>query len=284
MRTLQGSKPDLAWLPVRYINDIVDGRKKLEEVLAYAPGFGFEYVELHHSFILGPEHLDNLLAELERLGLGVAALTCGPDFTNPDPTVRKSQVSDMKRQVDIAHQLGADAIRATSGIGYPGVSLSDGLDWAVDGLLTVAEYAETQGVKLCVENHYRDRIWEEGKLDFAVDLDTFLELYDRLEETPVMITFDTAQPMFIDIDEIALLKHVKDKVYHVHAGDRNRRERPHVVIGTGMVDYDSVFAILKSISYDRFISVEDGSAEGDNGLRQGLDFLRSKMAAQWGSS
>jgi sugar phosphate isomerase/epimerase len=125
-------------------------------------------------------------------------------------------------------------------------------------------------------------MWPADAIDFAAEVDVFLQVYDRLRSTPVMVNFDTAHPMVMDVDEIALLERVKDRVYNVHAGDRRRRQRAHSVIGEGEVNFDGVFSLLSAAGYHRFITVEDGSPQGDEGLREAIRFLGGKVAQYWG--
>jgi sugar phosphate isomerase/epimerase len=127
-------------------------------------------------------------------------------------------------------------------------------------------------------------MWPTDATDFAAEVDVFLQVYDRLRTTPIMVNFDTAHPMVMDIDEIGLLDRVKDRVYNVHAGDRLRRQREHCVIGDGDVHFDAIFSILSAVGYHRFITVEDGSPQGDEGLRAAIRFLGLKIAQYWGDA
>jgi sugar phosphate isomerase/epimerase len=47
------------------------------------------------------------------------------------------------------------------------------------------------------------------------------------------------------------------------------------------VDFDGIFAILREDRFASFISVEDGSGEGDEGLRRGIAFLRGLIRRYW---
>jgi sugar phosphate isomerase/epimerase len=109
-----------------------------------------------------------------------------------------------------------------------------------------------------------------------------MDLYERLADTAVAVNFDTAQPVVMGSDAVALLEHVKHKVFNVHAGDRLPGQRAHSVIGRGAVDFDGVFSVLGAIGYRRFISVEDGSGEGDEGTREAMRFLQRKIDRHWG--
>ncbi len=54
----------------------------------------------------------------------------------------------------------------------------------------------------------------------------------------------------------------------------------HGVIGEGLNDYDQIFAILKEIQFDSWISIEDGPdpEKGIQDITQSAIFLRKKMA------
>jgi sugar phosphate isomerase/epimerase len=276
--------PVLTWFPVRLIEPITSGALPLESWLAQAPRFGFLYVELHHCFVADEETTWGACRALDRLGLRVSMLTCAPDFTNPDPHARREQMAEMRQKVDTGRQLGASALRVTTGMRRAGVSTPDGVEWSAACLADLADYAQPRGITLCLENHFRDRMWPADAIDFAADIDVFLQVCDRLRSTPVMVNFDTAHPMVMDVDEVALLERVKDRVHNVHAGDRRRGQRQHCVIGKGDVDFDAVFAILIGAEYHRFITVEDGSQEGDEGLRAAIHFLKGKIAQYWGDA
>jgi sugar phosphate isomerase/epimerase len=54
----------------------------------------------------------------------------------------------------------------------------------------------------------------------------------------------------------------------------------HGEIGKGLNDYDSIFAELKSVGFDNWISIEDG-VDGMDQLERSVSFLRKKMAHYW---
>jgi sugar phosphate isomerase/epimerase len=82
-------------------------------------------------------------------------------------------------------------------------------------------------------------------------------------------------------DPVALLAQVEDRVANVQAGDRARGERRHSVLGEGDVDFDGVLARLAQRGYSGFVTVEDGSTAGDEGLRAGVAYLDAKLQSCW---
>jgi sugar phosphate isomerase/epimerase len=55
----------------------------------------------------------------------------------------------------------------------------------------------------------------------------------------------------------------------------------HGEIGKGLNDYDAIFAELKEVGFDGWISIEDG-VEGMEQLHRSVKFLREKIAKHWG--
>ena len=54
----------------------------------------------------------------------------------------------------------------------------------------------------------------------------------------------------------------------------------HGEIGKGLNDYDAIFAELKRVGFDGWISIEDG-VEGMEQLERSVTFLKNKMAQYW---
>jgi sugar phosphate isomerase/epimerase len=267
--------PRLSWFPVRLIRPVAEGQITLEQLLAQATAHGFNHIELHHSFV--DETTSSLLREHQ---LGCSQLSCAPDLTNPDAGRRREEARAMRQYIAMARSLGAATVRVTAGMAHPGVSIDQGLEWAAAGLQDLASDASRADIALCLENHYRDRLW--NLIDLTAPPEVFLRLYRELEPTQVMVNYDTAQPMVVGGDAIALLREVLPKVCSVHAGDRVRGGVAHSVIGEGDVDFDAVFGLLRAAGYHGFIAVEDGSQEADAGLERGRAYLERAIQRHWG--
>ncbi len=273
------AKPRIAWLPVRHIHAIIEGRLALADWLASVPAFGIDAVELYHGF-LSEQNLPAVRQQLQTLGLKVSQITCAPDFTNPDPSVRRRELEAMRQRVEWAAELGADAVRVTAGMVHDNLREADGIAYAVECMVQLAAYAVPMGVYPCYENHYRDRRWT--REDFSFLPERFLRIFEQIEPTPVRINFDFANPLMVGADPIALLRRVVHKVHHVHAGDRLPGEYQHCVLGEGRVPFEPLLRILRDHGYAGYISIEDGQSEGDAGFRRSLAFLQGAINAVYG--
>ncbi|MFA4016772.1 MAG: hypothetical protein RUDDFDWM_001883 [Candidatus Fervidibacterota bacterium] len=276
-------KPTLSWLAVRYIDSMVESRQpSLESLFQQAVEFGLSFVELHYSMLPAYDRktLNAVCDLLSRYGIGVSQLTCAPDFVHPDESVRLKELEQMKTMVEVARVIGARGVRVTAGCLHEGVSVADGINWAVECINRLLDFSEPRGIKLGLENHYKDRLWK--KVDFAFQPAVFLELFHRLEETPIGINFDASNPLMVGEDPLTILREVKHKVWHMHASDRVVGSYQHTVVGEGDVNYDAIMAELASIGYYGFISLEDGNPIGDEGTRRSLSFLRRKIEEHFG--
>lgn len=275
---MSGGKPTLSWIAVRYIDSMAERNEpSLEELFRKAVDFGLSFIELHHSMLPSYDRktLNSICDLLSRNGLGISQLTCAPDFTHPDKHCRESELEYMKTMVEVARVLGATGVRVTVGCAHEGVELEQGIKWATECILRLLDFSEPRGIKLGLENHYKDRRW--SSVDFAFHPDVFLEVFHRLEDTPIGVNFDASNPLMVGEDPLRILREVKHKVWHMHASDRRIGEYQHTVVGEGDVDYDAIMSELSSIVYCGFISLEDGNPFGDEGTRRSLDFLRRKI-------
>lgn len=278
-------KPILSWIAVRLIDSMADyGEPSIEELFRKAVGFGLSFVELHHSMLPAFDRrtLNNIRGLLSRYGIGISQLTCAPDFTHPDEDFREQELERMKTMVEVARVLGAAGVRVTVGCAHEGVGIDEGINWAAECILRLLEFSEPRGIKLALENHYKDRRW--SNVDFAFRPEVFLEVFRRLENTPIGINFDASNSLMVGEDPLHILREVKHKVWHMHASDRKSGSYQHTVVGEGDVNYDAIMAELASIGYCGFISLEDGNPIGDEGTLRSLSFLRRKIEEHFGVS
>lgn len=267
-------------VPVIFFKSIVLERTmKLEEWFPLAASLELDGTEIHDRMLesFEPAYLDHIGQELARYDLRVSQLVGAADFTHPDPDVRACELGVTKRNIDAAARLDATCVRVTAGQAHPGVSRKQGVAWAAEGLRAAVEYAETCGVWVAYEDHYKDYFWE--RPDFSQRGEIFLEIVDRLRDTPLKINFDFGNPVMIGEDPLALLRQVVDRVVHVHCSDRFKGEYPHRIAGEGAVGFPAGFRILREAGYDGWLSSEYNGTEGMEGLRRSLEYLRRTWAA-----
>lgn len=276
-------RPKIGWSPVRLLAPMLaEGKPTIADLLAMARGFDVDTIEFHQAMLPAYDRrtLDGVVTLLHKHRLRLSMLTCAPDFTHPDGDERERQLDDMKTKVVAAWVLGAEGVRVTVGCAHPEVSREQGIMWAVEMLMRLSEFAHSRGIKLGLENHYKDRLWE--LTDFAFDPDVFLEVVDKLGNAPIGVNFDCANPLMVHRDPLPILHAVKDRIWHVHVSDRKAGDYAHRVLGEGDVPLETLFAELAKIGFQGVISLEDGQTyAGDDGTRRSLNFLREHIAKHW---
>ncbi len=266
----------LSAVPMIYFKSMVLERTmKLEEWFPIAASLGINGTEIHDRSLASfePAYLDHIGEELAKNKLRLSQLVGAADFTHPDPAARVRELEITRRNIDVAARLGGTCVRLTAGQVHPTVSREEGVAWACEGLKAAAEYAVGQKVWVAYEDHYKDYFWE--RPDFSQRGEIFLEIVNRLRETPLKVNFDFGNPVMIGEDPIALLRHVVDRVVNVHCSDRFQGEYPHQIAGQGSVNFPVGFRILHEAGYDGWLSSEYNGTQGLEGLKNSLDYIRA---------
>jgi len=265
----------LSCLPVSYFGQIIQGEKSVAQWAAEAAALELDAVDLSILFFKdrSPGRLKSIREDVESVGVRVALVNTYPELTHPDSQERKRQMSQLTVDIDTAAQLGARAVRVTSGQAYPETSRSDGIDWVLEGLASAAEVATSCDIELVYENHSQPGIWDYPDFNLATDI--FLEIAEGLKDTSTRLLFDTANPLVYGDEPLEVLEPIIDQVVWVHAADIGvRGALTPVVIGTGIVPFDEIFTRLHQAHFDGGISLEEASGQGPAGVEQAVTFVR----------
>ena len=289
--------PKLAVFPKAYMDDLcVDGTMLVKDWLDIAGQLDVDGVEWYSGFIENKESSNWRVfrSMAEDRGLEIPMVCCSPDFTHPDPGFRAQQVLYEKNFINMSSELGAKYCRVLSGQRRPEVSLEEGLNYASECIIECVQYAQERGIELVLENHYKDDFWEYP--EFAQFIDVFCELVDRIDLPGFGVNYDPSNAYLAGDDPIELLKRISHRVITMHASDRYLIEGTiddlrnqelgsigyakmlkHGQIGEGLNDYDAIFSELRRVSFDGWISIEDG-VDGVEQLKNSVEFLKNKIS------
>src|SRR5687768_5323932 len=287
--------------------DLVERRMSLFQWLDLAASLGVDGVELYPRFFesLGKPYVDRVRWILKDNGLQMPMMCHSPDFTRPDASRREVEVDDTRRMIALTAELGGGFCRVLSGQNRPGLDEKGALGWVVDCLTALLPHAESHGVVLAMENHYKDGLWLYP--EFAQSHARYLAILDAVDSPWLEAQYDPSNAIVAGEDQYALLERVLPRLATVQASDRYleggtvddlRRLSAdathgyapflkHGVIGRGMNDYDRIFATLAGAGFDGWISIEDGEGEtvdqGMANLRESVAFLRGQIARHFPS-
>ena len=271
----------LSCLPVSFFTEMITGKMSVKDWARMAASLGaqaesaLDAIDLSILFV--PDWSSNALAQMRRdienEGMRVAMITSYPDFTHPDHNQRTKELDQEVEVVAVAAALGADLVRVTAGQAHPETGRAEGIEWAAEGLTRLVERTRGSGVTLAYENHAKPGAWQ--YTDFSQPVDIFLEIFRQTETAALGINFDTGNAACFAADSLDLLQQVLPRVVSVHASDSKvHGELQHVLLGTGITPFGSLFSCLKQAGWDGWICMEEASYQGFQGVEAAAKFIR----------
>ena len=128
-----------------------------------------------------------------------------------------------------------------------GMSIGDAKKYFAEGLVAVADHAQSRGVKIMVEH------LDKTQSDVINTLDEAWEFVERIGHPAIQMMFDfhnTADET--ESLDVLVKKHVAH-IYHVHIQEMDGQ---YLGMGTAADDFLATFRVLKDLNYDRWISLE----------------------------
>ena len=225
-------------------------REKLD-LIAKVAGMGFDGVEVPFN------DLDVLDAPATRgacEAAGVGVTSCCvlmPDgsLCATDPAQRQAGLARLRRMVDLTAEMGG---KVMAGPLYAPVRCltgrartDDEWKWCVEGLAAAAEHAGNAGVMLAIEPLNR---FETHVLNTAADA---VAMVRAVGSDHLKVQLDTFHGNIEEKDTAAAIRHAGGLLGHFHASESDRGE-----LGTGQVRWKKIFAALKDIRYDGWVTIE----------------------------
>lgn len=292
--------PKLAVFPKAFMQQLCrDGTMTVSEWIEMATALDIDGLEWYAGFLEMEDSVNwsRFRRQVEAHGKVIPMMCCSPDFTHPERDFRAKEIQKQKQWIDMTHALGGSYCRVLSGQRRPGLSIEEGLTFAVESIQACLPYAAGRDITLILENHYKDDFWEYP--EFAQKMDVFCRLVDQILHPNFGVNYDPSNAYLAGDDPLELLRRISDRVVTMHASDRYlkegtledlRREEAgargyarrlsHGEIGQGLNDYDAIFRELRSAGFDGWISIEDG-VEGMDQLQRSVTFLRDKISQYW---
>ena len=292
--------PRIAVFPKCYIEDIAVTRTmSLFDWIEMSAQLQAEGLEMYAGFLQSYEedYLRQVKEAVERIGLCVPMFCCSPDFTTPDSATRTAEMSLQRKNMKAAAFLGCETCRVLSGQRHPEVPLEEGIRHVVSAVKELLPLARRLGIKLAMENHYKDGAWRYP--EFAQKKDVFLRIVRSISDPSFGVQYDPSNAIVAGDDPMELLEEVKDRIISMHASDRyllpgHSLEElaqssgdlgyspilKHGEVGKGLNNYERIFSILTEINYQGWISVEDGE-EGMEQMKRSVEYLKKMRSEYW---
>ena len=291
----------LAAFPKCFISDLSAGSMNLFDWIHMSTRLECDGLELYDRFLTATDssYLREVRRAVEGHGMVIPMLCYSPDFTVPDRDTRKKEVEKQIRMIHVAAELGAGYCRTLSGQRRPEVSSDVGIEWVVECIGACLPAADASGVKLVIENHYKDGFWKYR--EFAQKSELFLRIVESIDSPHFGVQYDPSNAVVAGEDPIMLLDTVLHRVMTMHASDRYLKDGAtlddlyesdgtvgymedlvHGVTGEGLNDYDAIFKRLATLDHDIWVSIEDGE-NGLDQMKRSIDFLKEKRKTYIGA-
>lgn len=207
--------------------------------------------------------LDELKDRLRRTGIEVANVNANtavgyygrifweplfePSLANPEDSQRRWRIDYSKRCIELAHLLGSPAVSLTSGRMVPGIAPEKSLHLLKESLRELIDHAAAKEVRIGIE-------YEPGLL-----IERYEELASLLDEmnSPYLgANLDLGHSHVLREDSEKVIGGLSPKIFHIHLEDIRLGKHYHLIPGSGDMDFETLFKILRKYAYEGFITVE----------------------------
>lgn len=119
----------------------------------------------------------------------------------------------------------------------------------VEILKELCDYANKFGQYVMIENM-------PGDGEYGYSPNELLELFEKVNKENLKFIFDTGHAHVSEYDDVSYLYLLKDYLYHIHYSDNDGSRDAHARIGSGTIDFERHFKVLKEINYKELHCME----------------------------
>jgi sugar phosphate isomerase/epimerase len=270
-----GERMKMSCLPVSLFSDITDGKLQLGDWIDLAADSGLDGADISIMFI--KNHTDTYLRQFKKMqaekSIPIVMCTAYPDFTHYDAMQLRREMEYLRRDIALCSELRIPYLRVLAGQAHPETPVDRGVAQAIENLRKSAQVADEYGVSLVYENHGKPGSWQYIDLTYPPDL--FLKVFAGIRDTSIRVNFDIGNVTAFGADSVELLEKVFDKVETIHVSDMAEKGKfSPVAIGAGVAPIKESFSLLKKRGFDKWISIEEASFKGAQGIRDAVKTTR----------
>jgi L-ribulose-5-phosphate 3-epimerase len=216
----------------------------------------------HHSLNPWDDHLEqqiNLVRQrLEKYQLSVVIETGARFLLDPgqkhEPTLvsagkekRALRIHFIKKCLNIASRLNADAVSIWSGKKAPDIHFDQAWEWLIAGCRAVCNRASRYGIPVAFEP-------EPGMM--VENMEQYCRLRQAVDHAAFKLTLDVGHAFITEKSVTETLETFKDDIANIHLEDMKKRAHDHLFFGDGDMDFEKLFNTLNRIRYTGQVNVE----------------------------
>jgi sugar phosphate isomerase/epimerase len=193
-----------------------------------------------------------------------------PTLISANPDERERRLEFLRRAIDIAQELGSDAVSFWSGAASDDAHPDVLMGRLVTGCAAVCEYASKRQVRLAFEP-------EPGM--FIDTMSRFAAFHKRAAHDCLGLTLDIGHLHCLNETPITdNLRRWRELLWNVHIEDMRRGIHDHLMFGEGEIEFGPVMKALEDLGYGGGVHVELSRHSHDavNTARRALEFLTAQ--------
>jgi sugar phosphate isomerase/epimerase len=193
-----------------------------------------------------------------------------PTLISPNPDERARRIEFLQRAIDIAREVGSDAVSFWSGSATDDAPAEVLMERLSAGVAELCCYAAQHQVRLAFEP-------EPGM--FIDTMSRFAAFHERAAHDWLGLTIDIGHLHCLDELPIAdQLRRWRDRLWNVHIEDMRRGVHDHLMFGEGEIEFGPVIRALNEIGYGGGVHVELSRHSHDavDTARRALAILKSQ--------
>ena len=259
-----------------------DTKLGIEECIDLAADAGFDGVEVLHIQMADESNaaMQRIKQRAFRRGMDLCGFSTHQSFVSPDKDKRQANIDRTIKCIEMAYAMGIPTIRVNTGRWgttksfdelmankgieprLEGYTDDQGFEWVYEGLEKCLPAAERCGVVMGLENH-----WGLGRTAEGV-----LRCINHIDSPWLRATLDTGN--FLE-NQYEQYRQLAPEAVFVQA-------KTYFGGGTWYdleIDYDEVAAILRSVNYQGYISLEfEGKEKHETAIPKSLELLRKAFS------
>lgn len=247
---------------------LIKHTNNLEQVFQFMNKVGIKYADTRasdpHGHLLRSmtsEERKNVISLAKKYNIDICSFagSIGSNFSSEDEKIRDNELLEMKKEIDLAVDIGASVIRTGTGIPYNPDPAAPYDPVIVERVLPyikeAVSYAEEKGIKMGMENH---------GLSMSVYTDKLAEFCSKVGSKNFGVIYEPGNLFGKLKDYKKGFFDQKDYIVHVHLKDgypfwfsKNPENSLYcTVYGLGKLDILWVIKRLKEMDYKGYVSIE----------------------------
>lgn len=266
------------------------GEMSILDVIQWTADHGGEHIELvPMGFTLkdNAELVNAIITKTSELGIDISNYAIGADFLKSSTNEFELEIERVKKEVDIAHQLGVKLMRHDLSFKPPQHAsikeFEQDLPILVEACREIADYAAQFGIVTSIENH-----------GFYIQAaDRIQRIIHEVDRSNFKTTLDTGNFLCVDEDPVAAVKkniayasmvHIKDFYFRAASSfspgegwfqTSSGNYLRGAITGHGDINLSEIIKTMKDSKYDGYISIEfEGLEDCKLGSRIGMSNVR----------